>query len=67
MTGENNWALDCIVSFKNNKYGQVMWHCRCICGNEKDILGGQLRRNSPYSCGCVNKNKSKNKWDLWRT
>lgn len=64
MTGKTIGLWTVLYRSKNNKYGQVMWHCRCICGNEKDILGGQLRRNSPYSCGCVNKNKSKNKWDL---
>lgn len=29
------------------------WHCKCICGNEKDISAGHLRSGVSISCGCV--------------
>lgn len=64
MTGKTIGLWSVLYRTENNKYRQTVWRCKCICGNEKDISGGRLRCNPPYSCGCVNKNKSKNKWDL---
>lgn len=32
--------------------GRFAWHCRCDCGNEKDIESGNLRNNKVFSCGC---------------
>ena len=53
-----------------NKYGRwtvlykaysskkgVYWHCRCECGNEKDVFGGFLRRGISQSCGCLKHEK----------
>lgn len=31
------------------------WLCKCDCGNEKIILGPDLRRGSTVSCGCKHK------------
>ncbi len=28
------------------------WRCVCDCGNEKTVLGGNLRRGNVVSCGC---------------
>lgn len=64
MTGKTIGLWSVLYRTENDKYGQAVWHCKCICGNEKDISGGRLRHNPSYSCGCVSKNKSKNKWDL---
>ena len=33
--------------------GNKSWICRCDCGNEKVILGANLRNGSTISCGCV--------------
>lgn len=30
-----------------------MWHCRCECGNEKDIASSDLQNGSAKSCGCL--------------
>jgi hypothetical protein len=35
--------------------GQTMWLCRCECGNENIINGGDLRRGNSKSCGCLGK------------
>ena len=35
---------------------KIKWHCKCECGNEKDIDGGSLRRGLTKSCGCLQKN-----------
>lgn len=31
---------------------QAWWLCRCKCGTQKSILGGQLRAGKSKSCGC---------------
>lgn len=31
----------------------VMWHCKCDCGNEKDIYASSLRNGCAKSCGCL--------------
>lgn len=29
------------------------WDCRCECGTEKSVLGGDLKRGMSKSCGCL--------------
>lgn len=38
-----------------NSNHQAVWHCRCDCGNEKDVVGGNLRSGNTTSCGCLHK------------
>ena len=33
--------------------GDDKWHCKCDCGNEKDIVRGSLIRGLTKSCGCL--------------
>lgn len=35
------------------KSGRSVWHCLCICGNEVDVTGKELRTNKVKSCGCL--------------
>lgn len=37
---------------RRDKYGSVIWHCRCDCGNEIDISYNNLLYTSIVSCGC---------------
>ena len=55
------------VDETGNKYGfltvmyRAMWHCKCDCGNECDVLGASLRNGNTKSCGCYQKSpESKN-------
>ena len=34
---------------------KIFWHCRCKCGNEKDVVGDDLRSGHSTSCGCRRK------------
>ena len=36
-----------------NKYGHLLWLCRCDCGKEVLVLGDSLRRGKSKSCGCL--------------
>ncbi len=31
------------------------WHCKCDCGNEKDVLTSSLKNGKSTSCGCFRK------------
>lgn len=51
-------------SDKRGKNGEILWNCRCICGNEKIVIAGNLRSGTSTSCGCffkemVSSNKTK--------
>ena len=44
-----------------------VWHCKCECGNECNVVGVQLRSGGTKSCGCLKKesdNSSKNAKDM---
>ena len=36
-----------------DKGGQALWLCKCLCGQEKTVLGNSLRVGTK-SCGCIN-------------
>lgn len=38
---------------RRDKWGMVMWDCRCDCGNVKDIASASLRTGRTRSCGCL--------------
>lgn len=42
-----------VVSRAENKFGRTNWHCKCDCGNERDILAINLTRGFTKSCGCL--------------
>ena len=58
--------------YKTNN--DIMWHCKCDCGNEKDIQSKSLRYHKTKSCGCLKSESTKefnkstktkqNKYDL---
>lgn len=39
--------------------GNVMWHCRCDCGNEIDVSYNWLMHTNLRSCGCQKKENDK--------
>lgn len=54
---------------KRTKNRSIIWHCKCECGNEKDVDGYLLRSGQSKSCGCLQKEilaktRGKNKIDL---
>lgn len=42
-----------VVSPAPRKSGHTMWHCRCECGNERDVSGVALKSGRTVSCGCI--------------
>ena len=37
---------------KRAQGGNYIWHCRCDCGNEIDVIGARLTGGYTTSCGC---------------
>ena len=68
-TGGNNKPVD----LTNQRFGKlialyptdkrngnnIVWHCKCDCGNEKDISSSSLKQGLTKSCGCLHKAKMK--------
>ena len=52
LAGERFGQLKVIKRIRN-RTGHSEWLCRCDCGNEKVILGTNLRRGATRSCGCL--------------
>lgn len=54
LTGQkfNSWTVIRRVAYKSNR---IMWHCKCECGNERDLSSGQLTSGHSKSCGCEKK------------
>lgn len=52
LTGNRYGRLVVVRRAGHNKRGQPVWICVCDCGNEKNILGFNLRNGQSTSCGC---------------
>lgn len=42
-----------VLTYAFSKNGRAFWHCKCDCGNEKDISAKELLRGTTRSCGCL--------------
>ena len=45
---------------KRDCKGSIYWHCKCTCGNEKDVLVDALINGDYVSCGCRKKEINEN-------
>lgn len=58
LTGKRYGRLTVMYQngFRYKPSGQrnVLWHCKCDCGKEKDIPANTLRNGRSMSCGCLN-------------
>lgn len=52
ITNQKFGRLTVLYDTGIRKNRQVLWHCKCDCGNECDILGSSLRSGHTTSCGC---------------
>lgn len=42
-----------------NKYGNILWKCKCDCGNEKLVSTSGLNCGKSKSCGCLEKDQAR--------
>lgn len=57
--GNTYGYLTVIARDKNDKDGRARWLCKCKCGNEVTVLGKVLRNGNTKSCGCLQKERTR--------
>ena len=55
LTGNVYGRLTVLRRGDYDRWGNILWVCRCECGTNKSINGGSLRSGNSQSCGCLNK------------
>lgn len=55
ITGQKFNRLVAIEPHSKNKWGNVVWKCKCECGNEHLAAEGKLKQGKVKSCGCLAK------------
>lgn len=55
LTGKTFGRLTAIRCAGRNKHKQILWLCRCVCGNERVVVAGSLANGDTQSCGCWHK------------
>lgn len=53
LTGKRFGKLIVLYDTDKRINGHVLWHCRCDCGNYKDVLSRELINGDTNSCGCL--------------
>lgn len=70
LTGQKFGMLEAIEFSHKDSGNNAMWLWRCDCGNTKIIRGSEVARGSTISCGCLVREKTRDKnvsHDLSRT
>jgi len=57
LTGRRFGRLTVLHDTGERKHGNVVWHCRCDCGNEVNVVGRSLTSGNTTSCGCYNRER----------
>lgn len=55
--GDKYNKLEVLELVTRNKWGHLMWRCRCECGNETIVSSSSLTSLNTKSCGCVQKQR----------
>lgn len=59
LTDQSFGRLKVISRNGSDKYGQALWLCQCECGNLISVRGQKLRSGHTKSCGCYQKQRTK--------
>lgn len=69
ISGQKFGRLTAIRDTGKRKNAQVVWMCKCDCGEEKEVRGEDLRSGSIKSCGCLKKDSLREKnlrlYSIW--
>lgn len=63
ISGQRFGRLTVIERFGHNGK-RITWLCKCDCGNEKIVIGEDLKNGSTKSCGCLFKEGNNRKHGL---
>lgn len=58
LTGQKFGRLTVIAEAGKSKRGRILWHCVCECGNERIVVGENLRSGGTKSCGCFQREQA---------
>ena len=53
LIGKKYGKLTVLEELGKNKWGKIIYKCRCDCGNTTDVLSNSLRTGHTQSCGCT--------------
>ena len=53
MSGKRFGKLIVLNRVGSDRFNLALWQCKCDCGTERVITGGNLRRGDHISCGCA--------------
>lgn len=59
ITNQKFGMLTAKFLLPERKRGLKVWHCKCECGNEKDVIQSALTSGNTKSCGCLQKKNGK--------
>ena len=65
IVGQKFGRLTVIAKTEERRQRQVMWVCKCECGNTIDVRGASLRLGGTNSCGCIRKEMVGPKHPSW--
>lgn len=55
LTGQRFGKLTALFEQPERKNRKIVWHCKCDCGNECDVVSSYLVSGHTQSCGCLQK------------
>jgi len=58
LAGQRFGRLVVLYDTGERKGGQVVWRCRCDCGNEVNVVGYNLTSGHTTSCGCYHRERA---------
>lgn len=55
-----------LYQLPERKNGKIVWHCKCDCGNECNVISTNLKGGKTISCGCYQRQQTSksNSYDL---
>jgi len=57
LKGQRFGRLVVLYDTGERKHRNVVWHCRCDCGTEVDVIGRNLTSGRTKSCGCYHRER----------
>lgn len=62
LTGQRFGRLTVICRSEKSNGGKVYWHCKCDCGNERDVVTYSLVHGKTQSCGCLSREQARTRY-----
>jgi len=59
LTGQKFGRLTVLGRTDQHKSGNIIWACRCDCGQEHGVVSTSLRSGRTRSCGCLRSEKAR--------